>query len=544
MEITITEWNDNDSRGRGIHHGKAALIAQAYPGDTIIARIDKSTRGTLQGRVSRIVTPSPDRVKHPCPHIFRCTGCAFVALAHTREDQLKAERVRTIIHGIAPEAVETIRPLLRPTEPFYYRHYAKQIVKWQSSQPVVGAYVMGTHSVVDNTDCPVLTEDLSRVMLEIKRGIVTLEIPIHRDDQDEPMRSNPSNPNTVTMRRDHRDPTFARMSLHTKRTSSERTQGDERKRNRVRFGDDAPATGMGIRYVIARQSRATSEVLVLIVTSNKEPRLERQLCRMLKDRLPYVRGAHLVINADMDSNALLAGSVARVAGDMAIHDDMLGYKHRIGPTSFFQVNPQAATVLFQEAIQAAIGTPAHAGSTSENLTAAQSPGGGASPKPGSYCIEAYAGVGALTLPLSDHFERVVAIESTPEAVKSLRITSHSYDRDERIEVRAGQTETELPALLQQDRVPDVVVLDPPRKGMGEVVVRALAESKVKRIVLLSCEPTTLHRDLSPLLAAGFRIERVVPVDQFPRTHHVETVTCLVRERDGSDQQHVLGELPS
>ena len=110
------------------------------------------------------------------------------------------------------------------------------------------------------------------------------------------------------------------------------------------------------------------------------------------------------------------------------------------------------------------------------------------------------------------------------------LTRHAEGRDG-LEVTAARAEEALPSLLAVRR-PEAVVLDPPRRGLGPALAQAVSRSSAERVVLLSCQPSTLARDLPAFLSGGWRLERVVPVDQFPRTAHVETVSLLRREAPG------------
>ena len=145
---------------------------------------------------------------------------------------------------------------------------------------------------------------------------------------------------------------------------------------------------------------------------------------------------------------------------------------------------------------------------------------------GELCIEGYAGVGALSLALAKNFKSVIAVESGKEASSAIERNAEA-NQVTGVKAMQGDADILLPQILSSEDAA-VAVMDPPRRGLGEVVVKALAESSVKRLVLLSCEPKTLKRDLPALLEAGFQLKKIVPVDQFPRTAHVESVALLER----------------
>ena len=118
------------------------------------------------------------------------------------------------------------------------------------------------------------------------------------------------------------------------------------------------------------------------------------------------------------------------------------------------------------------------------------------------------------------------MEHTAEAVENL-VGAAQTQRVQNVVAHTGRAEKRVPELLEGLR-PEVVVLDPPRKGMGAALSSALGRSSVKRVVLISCQPESLCTDVPPLLAGGFSVERVSAVEQFPRTGHVETVLVMRR----------------
>jgi 23S rRNA (uracil1939-C5)-methyltransferase len=172
---------------------------------------------------------------------------------------------------------------------------------------------------------------------------------------------------------------------------------------------------------------------------------------------------------------------------------------RVSPTSFFQVNvPQARRLL--QTVLAML-----------------------DPRPEDYVLDAYAGVGALSLPLAGLVRRVTAIEVHPAAVADLRENARQRAGGGHVEALVGLVEQVLPA--QGERY-DLVILDPPRRGCLPAALEAVLAARPRRIVYVSCHPGTLARDLRTLTAGGYRLCQVQPVDLFPQTFHVESVALL------------------
>jgi len=423
FKVTITDWH-RDGRGQGQHHGRKILVSQAIPGEEVWVNLD--TKKPLQGRIQKIEQKSTLRIDHPCQHEFVCTGCAFLALDPVEESALKKQRLINIL-GDLP-----IDDVLRPSDLFYYRHFAKQVATEAYGRIVLGSYVQGTHTIADNLGCPVLTPELSSLLKSV--ALHAQNIPVH------------------------------------------------------------PA---GLRYVLARQSAVTGEQLLLLSTSNHNPHGERALCRKMVALHPQLKGAHLLLNKE-DTDNVLAGEFRRVAGQETITDSMLGFEHTVSTRSFFQINPKAAETMFRLALDW-IGI-------------------------GKHCIDAYAGVGVLALPLSYRFEKVTAIESSNDSIAAFKQTLTRYEKTN-VNIHAAPVEAVLAQVIHDA---DAAIFDPPRKGLGEVV-SLIASSALKKIAILSCEPQSLKRDLPPLIESGFKVEKIIPIDQFPRTAHVETVTLLSKQ---------------
>ncbi|MEZ4270698.1 MAG: hypothetical protein R3C68_04480 [Myxococcota bacterium] len=182
-----------------------------------------------------------------------------------------------------------------------------------------------------------------------------------------------------------------------------------------------------------------------------------------------------------------------------MEETLVDYTHAVGRVRF-QISPIAADRMFRIAHEMA-GT-------------------------GRLCLEDMRGLRALTLPLSETFTRVIAVEDNAEAVRMLQ--GHGLEiRTLGYEAVHAKAETTLVAMLGELR-PDAVVLDPPRKGVGPEISQALGASQTPRVVLLSCDPQALATDLRALIEPVFHLRQVVPIDQFPRSAHVESVVLLER----------------
>lgn len=191
-------------------------------------------------------------------------------------------------------------------------------------------------------------------------------------------------------------------------------------------------------------------------------------------------------------------------GQETIVDVLDGLSFKISPLSFFQVNPVQTQVLYGKAVE-------YAGLTG-----------------GEAVVDAYCGVGSLTLFLARKAKAVYGIEVIPEAIRDANDNA-GLNGLHNTRFQVGETEKVLPELVKQGLHFDVGVVDPPRSGCERSVLESFATNGVGRIVYVSCNPSTLARDLKVLAELGYRTVEIQPVDMFPQTYHVECVARVERE---------------
>ena len=176
----------------------------------------------------------------------------------------------------------------------------------------------------------------------------------------------------------------------------------------------------------------------------------------------------------------------------------------MSPLSFFQVNPEQTEVLYRTALAFA------------------------DPGPGDRVADLYCGAGTISLLLAQRAGEVTGIEYVPQAVENAGVNA-AENGIHNCRFMAGAAEDLLPELCAQGYRPDIVVMDPPRKGADRPVLDAILQTQPRRIVYVSCDPATLARDLRLLTAGGYALDRCQPVDMFCQTEHVETVVLLSRQ---------------
>jgi len=257
-----------------------------------------------------------------------------------------------------------------------------------------------------------------------------------------------------------------------------------------------------IRHIIVRRGQRTHQIMVIIVTAKKRVRPLQLIADELVKTVPEV--VSVIQNVNQDKTNRILGQVNHVLfGKDYFEEELLGLTFKISPTSFFQVNTNQAEVLYQTALDFA--------DLKETDTV----------------IDAYCGIGSISLPLAKQAKHVYGVEVVPEAIEMARDNAELNGLDNTTFV-AGTAEEVLPKWVEEGLHPDVIVVDPPRKGLDDVVRKTMIEVKAPKIVYVSCNPATLARDLADFVAAGYNVEKVQPVDMFPQTSHVECVVLMSR----------------
>lgn len=268
-----------------------------------------------------------------------------------------------------------------------------------------------------------------------------------------------------------------------------------------------PRTREGVlRQLVIREGQATGDAMVGVVTVPQPGETVaaalRDLAQDLADRHPQIRSVVWAENGAA-SDVLRVDRSHVLSGVETIRERLAGFEFAIGLETFFQTNTRQA----ERIVQVVLDQAELAG--------------------GEQVIDLYCGVGALTLPLARRAAHVHGIEVVDASVRAARRNA-AANGVENVSFVHGDVRHALPAVAAEVGAVDLVVLDPPRAGAGGKVMRRVGRTGARRIVYVSCNPTTLAGDLRELAPFGYRIAAVQPVDLFPHTHHVETVLLLER----------------
>lgn len=256
-----------------------------------------------------------------------------------------------------------------------------------------------------------------------------------------------------------------------------------------------------LRHIMARHGQVTKEVMVVLVTRTPDlPNKEK----IVKEIVEAVEGVKSIIqNVNSKKTNVILGDETRVLwGEDVIYDLIGNVKFAISSRSFYQVNPEQTKVLYDQALS-------YAELTGEETV-----------------IDAYCGIGTISLFLAQKAKKVYGVEIVPEAIADANRNAQLNGIDN-VEFAVGETEVVIPNWYKEGIVADVLVVDPPRKGCDDELLQTIIEMKPKKVVYVSCNPATLARDLRVLEDGGYRTVEVQPVDMFPHTTHCEAVAKIV-----------------
>lgn len=255
-----------------------------------------------------------------------------------------------------------------------------------------------------------------------------------------------------------------------------------------------------VRHIMIRKGFKTGDVMVVLVASTKNIPYIEELKESILSEISNIKSIVINVN-NKDTNVILGQECVTIYGKDTIQDYIGDFKFNISPLSFFQVNPVQTEVLYNKALE-------FAGLTGNEVV-----------------FDAYCGTGTITLFLSKKAKKVYGVEIIEPAIINARENAKLNNVDN-VEFFVGKSEEEIPKLIDKGIEADVVVVDPPRKGCDEVLLHAIGNIKAKRVVYVSCDPSTLARDLKILEGEGYKTIKVQPVDMFPHTAHVENVVLL------------------
>ena len=454
-EIEITDLN-NLGYGVGRIGDLVVFVAGAVDGDRIEAKIIKVAKNYAVGRLEKILSPSPHRlpVPDPCP-ARGCGGCAYRAITYAHELELKRGAVKAAFRR-AGLSDATVLPVLSTGKTEGYRNKAQYPVTGTPDAPVIGFYAPKSHRAADARRCPLQPTVFGEIL----------------------------------------DAIAALMGKYG-----------------IAPYDEESGTGL-LRHIYLRSSKDEQEILLTFVLNGDALPHAGEVIRELTDRFPALVGIGININR-AKTNVICGDEYRTLWGKDTITDTLAGVTLSFSPASFYQVNRDAAELLYKKAKESA------------------------GFKGDETLLDLFCGVGSIGLSMADAVREVVGIEIVPDAVRCADGNAKRNGIKNAAFFAGDATDTEqllagVEKALGKTLVPDAVLLDPPRKGCDPKLLDFLASKAIPKIVYISCNPETLARDVAYLTKKGYGFSEITPVDLFPRTAHVETVVRLFRQRSSPD----------
>lgn len=259
-----------------------------------------------------------------------------------------------------------------------------------------------------------------------------------------------------------------------------------------------------MRHVVIRTAYESNDTMFILVTKTKKLPNKEVLVEKITSQFPEVKSIVHNINPEK-TNVILGQATRTIYGEDHIIDRIGPLQFKISPKSFFQVNPTQTKKLYDQAIE-------YAQITKDDIV-----------------VDAYCGIGSISLFLAQKAKKVYGVEIVPDAIKDAKVNAGLNGIDN-VEFVVGEAEKVMPEWKAQGIKPDVILVDPPRKGCDASFLQTMIEMNPKRIVYVSCNPSTLARDLRILEDGGYATQALTPVDMFSQTNHVEVVSWLKKKQ--------------
>ncbi len=269
--------------------------------------------------------------------------------------------------------------------------------------------------------------------------------------------------------------------------------------NPVTVYDETTGKGL-LRHIYLRRGAKTGEMMVcLVINGNDLPRKDR-LIKILTDADKNIKSIVLNINKE-DTNVVLGKKCITIFGSDYIEDELLSLRFRISPLSFYQINPEGTEILYSKARDYAALVP------------------------GETLLDLYCGAGTIGLTMAKDAKQIIGVEIIPEAIENAKQNA-KINGIENARFICDDASGAAKTLFEEGIRPNVVILDPPRKGCSEDVLKTVADMNPDRVVYVSCDSATLARDCKIFSTLGYEVKEYTAVDMFPRTTHCECVALL------------------
>jgi 23S rRNA (uracil1939-C5)-methyltransferase len=477
--------------------GYVVFVAGAIPGDLVRAVVHKRKRSYAHARTVEVLEASPERIPATANH----PGVPWQVIPYERQLQIKSSQVDEALRRIGRLDGFELQPIIPAVEPWRYRNKLEYSFgaavgdgDGEAGELVCGFHVpAGGNRVAPIEDC-LLASERGNLAREVALRWCRAEGLIAWDRGGRPGGGRSPSESPAADQGDQPDVAAAA------RSARERSGARARIRNeRIGPGPDGRAR---LRNLVVRESRQSGALQVRIVTTIGE--LDAgSLAAALSEALGESLSGVLWTRSGSPAETTAGGETELVWGEEKLAERLGELDLRISAEAFFQTNTEMAERLYEVVVSYA------------------------ALEGWERVYDLYSGIGTIALTLAPRAGELWGIELVEEAVADAIACARSNEIT-KANFFAGDVRLALPELLERAGRPDVVVVDPPRAGLSKKVVHRIIDASPKRIVYVSCNPTTLAPNAAELVEAGWTLRTVRPVDMFPQTHHIECVAVFER----------------
>jgi len=439
MIIENARCESMDLTGYGIikYNGKEFHIANLLPGE--LAKVDVFDHG--YGKVVKIYEASKNRLKAPCPIYSECGGCQLQHIDYISQLNLKTNYVKSSFES-NNLPTNTLLPCIGMKDPYHYRNKVQMVFSEKGKRILSGFYEENTHRVINVDNCHIQDEVANKIISTCKDLFIKHKIKPYMEDR---------------------------------------------------------GTGL-IRHVLVKRSKATEEILVVIVTIEEMFPGRNNFVTDLRKLHPEI--TTIVQNINGRKTSVVLGDFERIIfGKGSITDVLMNKKFIISAKSFYQINARQTEILYKKAIELA------------KLVETD------------VVLDAYSGIGTIGILMAEHVKKVISVENNPISVKNA-IQNARLNNVKNVRFYHEDASQFVKNLVSEETHIDVVLVDPPRAGLELSFIDSVLELKPKKVVYISCDPVTLARDLKLFTKEFYEIKRIQPVDMFAQTSHVENIVLL------------------
>ena len=432
-----------DGEGIGYYRKKIIFIPGALPDEVVVAKIVKEYPHYIDGELVRIKEKSPDRVEFPKDVDPEIGGLELAHLKYEKQLEFKKNNVEEALRKYHPRNYSKykVKNTIPAPDQWHYRNKASYQIERKHGKNLLGLYAPNSHRLIDLPVMPTQNKDTQKTEREIKKLI---------------------------------------------------------EKHRVFIADRRKKLD-GIKTIVVRQSEATKEMQVTLITIGHKI---KNLLVLAQDILKLPNVVSIYQNETNWQNPQVWGNkTEKLFGKNQITEIILDKKFELSPRAFFQLNPVQTVTLYSEALKYL------------DLT------------PDQTLIDAYSGVGTLGILASDRVKQVVGIETIPEAVKDAQ-HNVQLNHVKNADYFQGSVEKVLPQLQRNGLPIDALIVDPPRTGLAKSLIKTILQVKPSTFVYISCNPSTLAQDLV-LLSEAYDVRLIQNVDMLPQTPRCECIAKLV-----------------